>query len=283
MEIFLFSTILFPSYGFLFKKLISLLKGGVHINQQTLRAAGKSSKYWICQIDEEHLIRIDEQKILCVANSQSNAVKSVKAEDKILFFTPFQKSISFIGYGPVEDAFDDPAYLLESLKSRKKIKLKGIKYFTEPIPVKDIAGNLKFIKDKENLPYPFKSEFMEINEEDFNYITRRMNSSKTFPGYFEKLSFTMDEFLNSSIKGTYELVKNTEESNQIEIKEFVKLLHKFVNSYGISKSYEDILQYYSQNIWKLGFQHSPSRNPDKLVKLYGPRGNSHRFGYLKLI
>ena len=110
-----------------------------------------------------------------------------------------------------------------------------------------------------------------------------MNSSKAFPGYFEKLSFTMDEFLNSSINGLYELVKNTEESNQIEIKEFVKLLHKFVNSYGISKSYEDILQYYSQNIWKLGLKHSPSRNPDKLVKLYGPRGNSHRFGYIKLI
>ncbi|MCZ3366516.1 MULTISPECIES: hypothetical protein [Methanobacterium] len=260
-----------------------LLKGGVHIKQQTLQSAGESSKYWIYRIDEEHLSRIDEQRILYITNPESNAVKSVKAEDKILFFTPFQKSISFIGYGPVEETFDGPEYLLDSLKSGKKIKLKGIKYFTEAVPVKDIANNLKFIKNKENLPYPFKSEFTEINEEDFNYITRRMNSSKTFPVYFEKMSFTMDEFLMGSIRGTYEIVKNTEESNQIEIKEFIRLLHKFINSYGISKSYEDILEYYSQNVWKLGFKHSPSRNPDNLVKLYGPRGNSQRFGYIKLV
>lgn len=257
----------------------------VHIKQQTLTPAGENPKYWICRIDEEYLNSVDKQKILGITSPESGVVKSVKAEDKLLFFTPFsnEKSISFIGYGPVEEIFDDPEYLLGVLKSEIKIKLKGIKYFTEPIPVKDIASNLKFIKNKENLPYPFKSEFREIGEEDFNYIVKRMNSTKTFPCYFEKMSFTMDEFLNNSIKGTYELVKNTEESNQIEIKEFVKLLHKFINFYGISKSYEDILQYYSQNVWKLGFKHSPSRNPDNLVKLYGPRGNSNRFGYIKLI
>ena len=259
---------------------MSLLKGGVHIKQQKLMTAEESLKYWICRIDEEYLSSIDEQKVLYISNSKSSAVK---ANDKILFFTPFQKSISFIGYGPVEDTFDDPEYLLESLKSERKIKLKGIRYFTEPIPVKDIVDNLEFIKDKGNLPYPFKSEFREIKEEDFNYITKRMNSSKAFPVYFENMSFTMDEFLICSIKGTYELVKNTEESNQIEIKEFIRLLHKFVNSYGVSKSYDDILEYYSQNVWKLGFKHSPSRNPDNLVELYGPRGSSQRFGYIKLI
>jgi predicted RNA-binding protein len=245
----------------------------------------ESSKYWICRIDEEHLSNIDEQKILCTANEGSEAIKSVNAEDKILFFTPIsnEKSISFIGYGPVEYTFNDPEYLLESLQSEKKVKLKGIKYFTEPVLVKDIAGNLKFIKNKENLSSYFKSEFREIAEEDFNYVTKRMNSSKAFPGYFDKMFFTRDEFLNNSIKGTYELVKNTGESNQIEIKEFIKLLHKLVSSYGISKSYEDIEEYYSQNVWKLGFEHSPSRNSDILVKLYGPRGNSNRFGYLKLI
>ncbi len=262
---------------------MSLLKGGVHIEQQTLTPAGKSSKYWICRIDEEQISSIDEQNILGISNEGSKAIKSVKAEDKILFFTPFQQNISFIGYGPVEDTFDDPEYLLGVLKSEIKIKLKGIKYFTEPIPVKDIADDLNFIKDKENLPYPFKSEFMEIGEEDFNYITRRMNSAKTFPVYFEKMSFTMDEFLNNSIKAAYDLLKDSEESNQIEIKEFIRLLHKFVNSYGVSKSYEEILEYYSQNVWKLGFKHSPSRNPDNLVELYGPRGNSNRFGYIKLI
>ncbi len=253
--------------------------------QQKLSSTTEGSKYWIYRIDEEYLSSIDEHKVLGIKNEGYNNIKSIKAQDKILFLIPLsnERSISFIGYGPVENTFDDPEYLLGVFKSERKVKLKGIKYFTEPIPVKDIADNLKFIKDKENLPYPFKLEFMEIPEDDFNYIVRQMNSTKTFPCYFEKISFTMDIFLNNSIKSVYEMVKNAGESNQIEIKEFIKLLHKFVNLYGVSKSYEDLLEYYSQNVWKLGFKHSPSTNPDNLVKLYSPRGNSNRFGYIKLI
>ena len=264
---------------------MSLKKGGVHIKQQKLNAAKESSKYWIYLIDGEYLGIINNQKILGATTSKSEAIKSVKAEDKILFSASLsnKKSISFIGYGPVECTFDNDKCSLGVFKSERKIKLKGIKYFTEPVPVKDVEDNLKFIKNKENSSSYFKSEFREIPGEDFNYIIKRMNSSKAFPCYFEKISFTMDEFLNNSINGLYEMVKSTEESNQIEIKEFINLLHKLVSSYGISKSYEDILLYYSQNIWKLGFQHSPSRNPDNLVELYGPRGNSHRFGYIKLI
>lgn len=248
--------------------------------------AEESSKYWICRIDEKYLGNISKNKILGAKSPRAKTIRSVKSSDKILFFMPLlvgkTRLLSFIGYGLVENSFDDDNSLLGFDKSKRKIKLKGIKYFTQPLPAKNVASDLKFIKNKKNSSGYFKSEFREISEEDFNFIIKRMNSSKTFPGYFEKMSFTMDEFLTNSIKGLYELIKNTEKSNQIEIKRFIKLLHKLVNSYGISKSYEDIEEYYAENIWKLGFEHSPSRNPDNLVKLYGPRGNSHRFGYIKL-
>jgi len=246
----------------------------------------KSPKYWICRIDEKYLVNINRKKILGAKSPRAKTIKSINANDKILFFTPLSigktKLRSFIGYGLVENSFDNNKCFLGFDKSKRKIKLKGIKYFTEPIPTKKVADNLKFIKNKKKYSDYFNSEFREISEEDFDYIIKRMNSSKAFPGYFEKMSFTMDEFLTNSIKGLYVLIKNTETSNQIEIKRFIKLLHKLINSYGISKSYENIEEYYVQNIWKLGFEHSPSRNPDNLVKLYDPRGNPHTFGYIKL-
>lgn len=246
----------------------------------------ESSKYWIHRIDEKYLVNINRKKILGAKSPGAMTIKSVNANDKILFFTPLSigktKLISFIGYGLVENSFDNDKRLLGFDNSKRKIKLKGIKYFTEPLPTKNVASNLKFVKNKKKSSSYFSSEYREIPEEDFDYVIKKMNTSKAFPGYFEKMSFTMDEFLNNSIKGLYELIKNTEESNQIEIKKFIKLLHKLVNFYGISKSYEDIEEYYAQNIWKLGIKHSPSRNPDNLVKLYDPRGNPHRFGYIKL-
>lgn len=103
-----------------------------------------------------------------------------------------------------------------------------------------------------------------------------------YPSYFEKVSFTGDEFLMRSIEGLLNIVKLVYSSNQIEIKKFLHLLHKLLTNYGVSKTYEEVESFYSQNIWKLKLEHAPSRNPDNFVVLYDPRGNPYRFGYIRL-
>ena len=52
---------------------------------------------------------------------------------------------------------------------------------------------------------------------------------------------------------------------QDEIKNDKFLKNKALNEYEISKSLEELEEFYSLNIHKLQIKHVPSRNPDKLV------------------
>ena len=90
---------------------------------------------------------------------------------------------------------------------QRKLKLKGIKYFTKPIVAKDIASELTFIENNENSAKYFKSEYKEILEDDFKNILRKTSLTKEYPAYFEKMSYNLDDFLLNSIKGLYLVIK----------------------------------------------------------------------------
>ena len=63
---------------------------------------------------------------------------------------------------------------------------------------------------------------------------------------------------------------------------FLRLLKKFLQEYDISKSYDEIEEFYAKNVWKLGFKHNPSRDPDKFVVLYNRLGKKRNFSYISL-
>ena len=63
---------------------------------------------------------------------------------------------------------------------------------------------------------------------------------------------------------------------------FLKLLKKFLQEYEINKSYDEIEEFYAKNVWKLGFKHNPSRDPDKFVYLYNRLGKKRNFSYISL-
>lgn len=254
--------------------------------QQKLTGGERNTKYWIHKLDEKHLEAVHKKNILGSRSKRSKTIKNIESKDKILLCTSHRikqrPSLSFVGYGVVENFFDENKQYLGFDKSQRKIKLRGIKYFKEPVPIKDIVDNLKFIKNKKKISDFLKSEYREISEEDFNVVVEKRRTTLNFPIYFERISYTTEEFLLNSIKGVFNVIKMTGNSDQIEIKVFLKYLHKMVNSYGISKSYEDTERFYSENAWKLKFEHTPSRDPDKFITLYDPGGSPHTFGYIRL-
>lgn len=193
-----------------------------------------------------------------------------------------QKKISFIAYTMVDEVYQDNETLYDHYCSPKKLKLKGIKYFTEPVVALDIAEDLDFIKNKKKPSNYLSSEYREIDEKDFKKIIRKTSLTKEYPAYFESVSFSLEDFLLSSINGLYMVIKRTERRNQFEIKTFLKLLYKLLKEYGVSKSYEEIEEFYARNVWKLGFKHNPSRDPDKFVVLYNRSGKKNNFGYISL-
>jgi predicted RNA-binding protein len=260
--------------------------GGVNIKQQKLVENEEKIKFWIHKIEEKSVGVIHDKKILGSRSPRAKIIRNVGSGDKILFFTTLfvgrVRKISFVGYGLVDTTFDADKNYLGYDGSRRKIKLKGLKFLMEPVPQNSLSDELDFIKNKRRSSDYFSSEFREIFESDFKKVIDKRRASVEIPDYFGVISFTTDEFLLDSIRGLFDLLRVIEDSKLIEIKEFVKLLHKMVGYYDISKSFLDVERFYSENVWKLNFEHSPSRDPDKFVVLYDSRGNPHSFGYIRL-
>ena len=244
------------------------------------------SKYWIHKIDKDILRQLHDEKILGSKSKRSRLIKNIEANDKIILFTTLNlnngKNISFIAYTMVDEVFENNKPLYDYYNSSKKLKLKGMKYFTNPIAAKDLAKSFKFIKDDKNPANFLKSEYKEISKADFNKILNRSSLSMEYPAYFEKMSFTVDEFLLNAIKGLYDLLRKNEKRNQIEIKTFIALLNVFLQPYEISKSHSEIGEFYSKNAWKLDLKHEPSRDPDNSIFLYNSQGKKRKFGYISL-
>lgn len=230
---------------------------------------------------------MDQTKVLGAEKQQSFVIRSVNANDKIILVSTLnignKPKICFIGYTMVDKTYEDKKSLYKTYKAKKKLKLKGIKYFSEPIVAKDLANELKFVTNPKKSASYFKSEYKEIGKTDFEKILRTTSFTKICPIFYsEEVSFKMDEFLLKSIKALQNVLKRSYERNKIEIRSFIKLLKDYLLQYGINKNYEELLNFYGVNAWKLGFKHSPSRDPDKFVVLYNQNGKKNRLSYISL-
>ncbi|MDZ4171535.1 MAG: hypothetical protein U1C19_05165 [Methanobacteriaceae archaeon] len=226
-----------------------------------------------------------KKKIISARGHQARTISKINIKDRILFVCPLNvgksKKIAFVGFGLVKRLFRSNEEILGFDKCAHKIELAVIKYFRNPVIVSDVDG-LEFVKNKKKISSYFKSEYREISENDFKRVFRKSPSVNEFPTYFEKHSFNYDEFMLNSISGLHEVLKETYKLNQIEIKEFIKLLHVLIKSHGIKKSLTEINNFYQHNVWKVGIVHTTSRDPKKFVQLFDSRGNDNQLAYIKL-
>lgn len=242
-----------------------------------------TQKYWFHRIDNLDVIpQLNEVKCIGSSNSRSKTIKDIHSGDRLFLITKRKSNIEFFGYTQVEEVYLDDEVLFEYYESRKKLKLKGIKYFSKPISTRDMAEHLDVITDKKKSANFFRSEFREIPKEDFIRIRKKANLVNYLPSYLEEYSVPLKEFLLNTIRAVFRMVKHYEKLNQIEIKHFLIILKKFLDEYGINKSMADIQEFYGRNALELGFRHVPSRNPDKFVPLYLSNGEKKNFAYIIL-
>lgn len=182
----------------------------------------------------------------------------------------------------VEDTFEENKILYNKYASTKKLKLKGMKYFTQPIIAKDFYNDLNFIQNKKYPLNYLNVEYREIDEDDFNKILSNGDITKNYPYNYDEVSFNLENFILNSMKGLYRVIKEIETQNQLEIKVFLKLLRKFLLEQGISKDLDELEEFYSYNAWKLNFKHNRSRDPDRSVILYNRIGKKRIFSYISL-
>lgn len=198
----------------------------------------------------------------------------------MLFTT--RTNVEFFGFTQVDEVFysEKPLYN-RYYNSERKLKLKGIKYFSKPIVSKDIIDELDFMKELKTPNWNF--EYKEVSKEDFFRIMNQgILPVKVYPNYLEELTFYMDDFILDTIQYVYDLLSVLSNERQIEIKKFIRILRKALSEYEINKSLEEIEEFYSLNIHKLDIKHVPSKHPDRLVPLYTSSGGKRNFGFVVL-
>ena len=261
-----------------------ILNGGylIQSNENTLKKEDNHIKYWIHRVDLGIIPQINDSMLIGSIKKRSKTIKDVHKDDVIFLITKRNNFIEFFGYTKVDDIILDDEILYEYYESRKKLRLKGIKYFAQPISTKDISQDLNFVRNAKKSANYFKSEFKQISHDDFVTIRKKAKLIESFPSYLEEISMTFKEFMISTIYAVFNLVKHYHDSKQIEINKFLKILKKFLDEYGLKKSFEDIKEFYSRHAVELGFKHVPSRNPDLFVPLYTTTGETWNFAYIRL-
>ena len=248
----------------------------------TLKSIDDEHKYWIHRVNLDDLSLLNNEKCIGAVSKKSRLIKEVNINDLIFLVTKRKHILEFFGYAKVEKVYYDNNPLYNYYKSKKKLKLKGIKYFINPITTKDISESLSFVKDKKKSANFFKSEYREVSKEDFSEIRHKVMLTDDFPEYLDKVSMNLKEFILNTIKVVYDIVKYYETRNQIEIKKFLRILKEILEEYGVNKSISDLQDFYSKNAIELGFKHNPSRNPEKFVPLYTYSGEEINYGYISL-
>ena len=253
------------------------------VDDNKLKKVDNTHKYWFHRIDDLSIIpQINEEKCIGSTKKQSKSIKDIHAGDRIFLIAKRNSRIEFFGYTQVDKTYscDEPLY--DYYISRKRLKLKGIKYFSKPISTKDMSENLDVIVDKKKSANFFRSEYREIPKEDFVIIRKKANLVNYLPSYLEEYSKPLKDFMLNTIKIVYHMVSHYENRKQMEIKQFLRILKKFFDAYEINKSMDDIQEFYGRHAIELGFRHVPSRNPDKFVPLYLANGETSNFSYIIL-
>ena len=253
------------------------------VEGNSLKKVDNNHKYWFHRLDNLDIItKINKEKCIGSAKKRSVKIKKINPGDRLFLVTKRKNTIEFFGYTQVEETYIDEEVLYGYYESRKKLKLKGIKYFSKPVPTNDMVQYLESEKIKKSSAKFFGQEYNELSKEDFIHIRKRSNLVNYLPSYLEEYTRPLKEFMLNTIKIVYKMISHYENRNQIEIKYFLRILKKFFDAYELNKSITEIQEFYGRHAIELGYRHIPSRDPDKFVPLYLSNGEKKNFTYVIL-
>ena len=246
---------------------------------------GLDPNFWIDNVDNSLFSKINKKLVIGDVPKGSKKIKDVKSDDFIIFFSTFQyenvKRKCFYAYSEVDSTYTEEGELYGLYKSDFKVKLKGVKYFKEPIPYEDLIGKLSIFQCEElkKLMKPFN----KIPREDFYKIKNSTSISENFPDYLSTITFKEDDFILNSIQVLYNIIKSLFNVDYMEINKFISLLYDCLKGFKLNIPKNDLESFYARNVYKLGFKHTPSRNYNKFVTLYTESGIGADFGYVSFV
>lgn len=216
------------------------------------------SRFFIQRVDFKDLNLFKEKMYLDEVENKSMEIKQVKPNDYILLFTTLNNKHYFFAIGKVEynlfNSFDNFKYF----KPENTIKFRTINYFS----------NICNIDDLDFIEFNPDNQYFEISKQDTKKICEGIEFSNIFPTYFNKYDFgDVRKFIVDTGKKLFDLIKDAYDVEVFPIKEFLKLLCKFLNCYDFNISYEELERFFSKYALKFGFRLTSTRERDLIVEL----------------
>ena len=195
--------------------------------------------------------QLNNEKQLGSKSKRSHSIHKIHENDRILIFTKRNNNLEFIAYTKVDKTYQDSKELYDYYISRKKLKLKGMKYFIEPLQTLDIGKELDFVKNKNAISGSFTSEYREIDKKDFLRIIKRCgkdNLTNELPEYLEEVNMFKDEFIISTANSMNNVFQSFRNKKPINYKKVITVLEKVLKEeYGIEQGSEELLELLSKS------------------------------------
>lgn len=168
------------------------------------------------------------------------------------------------------------------ISDRLKVKYRNVPFedfdiITKEASIYKVYSNINKSKSKKS-----KSKKNKSNNKNKKTKSEKTGKSNSLDTYINK-NLSTDEFMLKTIENTYLIIKKTTNKKQINISDFIKLCQESLQIYGITKSYDEVKEFYAHNVYKMNFKHVPSRDPSTFVALYTPSGSKRNFSYLSII
>ncbi|AWX31851.1 hypothetical protein AW729_01535 [Methanosphaera sp. BMS] len=248
--------------------------GGLIIkNNVLLEKCNDKTKFWIFNVNQDILNNVLSENKIAAIKKKSVNINKINYRDIVLISSKLNNTYSIIGLTMVDRIYENDKKLFGYFESKKKILLKSIKYFKNPIL-------FTTIKDKLSLDSLSGKEIVEVTREDMEIILDCEHLISEKPLYLSDITINYDTFLLNIIKTTYDLLNMNKKLKQMDIIEFIKIVNGILKDFNIKIPVNEIKKYYSLNVWKLNFRHVPSRDSDKNVLLYDSMGKSKNYGYI---
>ncbi|MEO8398474.1 MAG: EVE domain-containing protein [Ignavibacteriaceae bacterium] len=134
-------------------------------------------KFWIVAASKDH-IKIGEKNGFTQANhGKPNALKKMNKDDMIIFYSSkekFDEDIKYQKFTAIGKVADDEIYQYEMDDNFKPFRRKVNYFKSVEAPIQPIIEDLSFIKNKKSWGYPFRFGVLEIHENDFKLIEKKM-------------------------------------------------------------------------------------------------------------
>ena len=137
----------------------------------------REKKYWIVVASKDHVKSAIIQGIAQTCHGKSSPLKKMHKGDFVIYYSGKvtidkpEKCQQFTAMGKV---IDDEIYQFQVsdnfCPSRRDIEF----YECEDTSILPLINTLDFIQNKKSWGYPFRFGFLEINQHDFNLISKQM-------------------------------------------------------------------------------------------------------------